>query len=132
MFGTSQGYYQSTDKDQLAGTGQGSGASLAVWVSICILLLIVCKKNAPRNMKYRDPTGELTSDRNADEFVDDARIGFKDDKKTLMDIITMLQMLKECTKLWENLVLLRRSIGTIEMLLSNDELALGSARLSKT
>jgi hypothetical protein len=83
-------------------------------------------------MKYRDPTGELTSDRNADEFVDDARIGFKDDKKTLMDIITMLQMLKECTKLWENLVLLRRSIGTIEMLLSNDELALGSARLSKT
>ena len=52
-----------------------------------------------RSMRYIDPTGRITSDRNADEFVDDARIGFKDDKKTLMDIITMLNMLRECAQL---------------------------------
>ena len=53
VYGTSQGYYQSTDQEKLAGTGgQGrrSGASPALWLSLFIVLLILVlayKRNDP-------------------------------------------------------------------------------------
>jgi hypothetical protein len=39
-YGTSTGHYTGSDKEPLAGTGQGSrGESPAIWLSICLVLL---------------------------------------------------------------------------------------------
>ena len=71
-----------------------------------------------RSMRYIDPTGRITSDRNADSFVDGTRKGFNDEKKhqwisSQLDIITMLNMLRECAQLWENLLF--SSVGASEI-----------------
>ena len=95
IYGTSEARYQGTDQEQLlAGTGQGSRASPAVWLSICITLVLAYTKHAPRGMKYSDPTGMVISERYADAFVDDTSLGFNDDPKERMNIIaTMLETL---------------------------------------
>ena len=103
IYGTSEARYQGTDQEQLlAGTGQGSGVSPAVWLSICIPLVLAYTKHAPRGMKYSDPTGMVISERYADAFVDDTSLGFNDDPKERMNIIaTMLETLTKCAQLWE-------------------------------
>ena len=63
VYGTSQGYYQSTDQEKLAGTGvQGrrSGASPALWLSLFIVLLILVLAYK-RNDQYDQKNMRLVS-----------------------------------------------------------------------
>ena len=78
-------------------------------------------------MRYSEPTGRFTSDRNADAFVDDTRIGFNDEKNAPMDAYhhNAEYTQRMSTTLGKSAFLLRRRIVSIEMLLSNDALALG-------
>ena len=59
VYGTSAGHYSSTATEPLAGTGQESGASPAVWLSICAVLLLAYKTHAPKGITFSDPTVAL-------------------------------------------------------------------------
>ena len=72
------------------------------------------KKHAPRGMKYQEPTRSIKSKRNADAFIgEETRMGFNDEKSSLIDILTMLQTLLECPQLWEQLLF--ASGGVLEL-----------------
>ena len=58
VYRTSAGHYSSTATEPLAGTGQ-SGASPAVCLSICAVLLLAYKTQAPKGMTFSDPTVAL-------------------------------------------------------------------------
>ena len=87
-------------KNNLQGQGKGAGHLQLVWLSICITLLLAYTKHAPRGMKYSDPTGMIILERYADAFVDDTTLGFNDEPKEPMDIVTMLETLTKCAQLW--------------------------------
>jgi hypothetical protein len=38
-YGVSDSYYESTETEPLFGTGQGSGASPAIWLGVVVILL---------------------------------------------------------------------------------------------
>ena len=103
-YGTSAGHYSSTATEPLAGTGQGSGASPAVWLSICAALLLAYKTHVPKGITFSDPTETMISSRRyADAFVDDTSIGFND-PNNLMNVPSLIRTLTECAQLcWENL-----------------------------
>lgn len=103
LYGISEGIYQqSTEEEHLAagGTEQGSGASTAVWLSICIALFMAYKKNAPRRMKYQDPTSSIRSGRKKCRRIcwwhENRRV--QRWKSSPTDILTMLQTLTECAQ----------------------------------
>ena len=104
VYGTSAGHYSSTATEPLAGTGQGSGAPPAVWLSICAVLLLAYKTHAPNGITFSDPTETMISPwRYADAFVDDTRIGFNY-PNNLMNVPSLIRTLTECAQLWENLL----------------------------
>ena len=79
VYRTSAGHYSSTATEPLAGTGKGNGASPAVLLSICLILLLAYKTHAPNGITFSDPTETMISSRRyADAFVDDTSIGFND------------------------------------------------------
>ena len=75
MFGISEGFYKSHENKVLFGTGQGSGASPAAWLSISIVLLACLRKLVTRGMRFTAPDNSLTVERHSDAFVDDAQNG---------------------------------------------------------
>jgi len=54
-FGISDGYYQSHEDKVLFGTGQGSGASPAAWLTVSIVLLASLRKLVERGMQFTTP-----------------------------------------------------------------------------
>ncbi len=104
VYGISEDFYQGTEDAPLAGTGQGSGASPAVWLTICIVILAAYCKKAPQGMAFSDPTCTINSTRHADAFVDDTALGINDGTTNPIDLSTMLTILTECAQLWETLL----------------------------
>jgi len=62
----------------LFGTGQGSGASPAIWLTIVVCLLAALTALAPLAMTYTDPWSKIFDTRNADSYVDDTSLGNND------------------------------------------------------
>jgi hypothetical protein len=60
------------------GTGQGSGASPSVWLSLVVILLTALAVLAPLAMSFVDPWEDIHEERNADSFVDDTSNGCND------------------------------------------------------
>ena len=89
-------HYSGTDTQPLAGTGQGSGASPAMWLTICIVIIQAYCKLASKRMKFMGPTGSIASERSVDAFVDDTSIGITDyPKGASLSALTMLQLLEK-------------------------------------
>ena len=68
MHGISEAYYQSSRSYCLFGTGQGSGGSPSIWLSIVVVLLLALMAMAPATMSFIDTWHDFLSERNADSF----------------------------------------------------------------
>jgi hypothetical protein len=64
--GISENFYKVIQQFLLHGTGQGSGASPATWLTIVTCLLSTCTALAPLAMIFMDPWHEIFDEWNAD------------------------------------------------------------------
>jgi hypothetical protein len=76
--GISDSFYHVVQDYLLYGTGQGSGASPLVWLSLVVILLTALMVLAPLAMSFVDPWEDIHEERNADSFVDDTSNGCND------------------------------------------------------
>ena len=102
IYGVSEDAYSGTALEPLFGTGQGSGASPAVWLTLVVLLLNTLERVVPDRISFRSEDGSTIHTRLVDAFVDDTAIGITDDgSKTLSDLIGTLEKVAQT---WEQLL----------------------------
>jgi hypothetical protein len=76
VYGISEDNYEGTPFESMFGTGQGSGASPAAWLSLVVLLMLTLDKLVPERIHFESPT--LRHSLLLDAFVDDTSLGFTD------------------------------------------------------
>ena len=102
--GVSESNYAGTPFAPLFGTGQGSGASPAVWLSLVVLLLHPFDRLVPHRMNLEPISAGQSHSRSSDAFVDDTSVGFtSNDESTYSDLISRLQSVAQT---WEKLLFL--------------------------
>jgi len=113
-FGISTRYIQSTPGSMLFGTGQGSGASPAIWLMISTVLLTALSDLIPRGMYYMSPDQSTVVNRYSDAFVDDTQNGLTDAHlRHSWSVETLLSNLQEMAQTWEKLLF--SSGGALEL-----------------
>lgn len=114
MYGISDGYYRSTKEAMLFGTGQGSGASPAVWLSISVVLLASLHRLIKRGMRFATPSDHIHVERMSDSFVDDTQNGLNDAHlPTPLRLDQLIRNLEHMAQSWERL--LYSSGGALEL-----------------
>jgi hypothetical protein len=79
VHGISEDCYKGTVFEPLFGTGQGSSASPAVWLTLIVILLNTIDRELPDDrMTFIDPLAKKPHSRLADAFVDDTMLGKTD------------------------------------------------------
>ena len=102
MYGISDSNYQGTPFAPLFGTGQGSGASPAVWLTLVVLLLQTFDRLIPHRMNFVPISGAREHNRSSDDFVDDTSVGFtSSDNTSYSDLIERIQTVAQT---WEKLL----------------------------
>jgi hypothetical protein len=102
VYGVSSDSYRGTPFEPLFGTGQGSGASPAVWLSLVVLLLNTLERVIPDRISFRSVDGTIVHKRLVDAFVDDTSIGITDrGSKTLSELTKTLEKVAQT---WEQLL----------------------------
>ncbi|KAI2497422.1 hypothetical protein MHU86_17080 [Fragilaria crotonensis] len=101
IHGISEDTYQGTPFEPLFGTGQGSGASPAVWLTLVVILLNTLDRSVPERTHFSNPQASIQSSRLVDAFVDDTSLGFTDTHSTYEDMIQRLQAISQT---WEHLL----------------------------
>ena len=81
VYGISEENYVGTIFEPLFGTGQGSRASPAVWLTLVLLLLHTLDRLIPDRMNFSAPSGR-THSRLSDAFVNDTSVGFMSSDST--------------------------------------------------
>jgi hypothetical protein len=98
----------------LYGTGQGSGASPLVWLSLVIVLLNSLTILAPLAMLFVDPWEDIFEEQNADSFVDDTSNGCNDGhQEEAMPYKEMIAKAQVMAQIWE--CILYSSGGALEL-----------------
>ncbi|KAI2508454.1 hypothetical protein MHU86_5981 [Fragilaria crotonensis] len=102
-YGVSESNYSGTPFAPLFGTGQGSGASPAVWLSFVVLLLHTFDRIVPHRMHFEPIDGGRSHSRSSDAFVDDTSVGFtsSDDNTSYDELIARLEFVAQS---WEKLL----------------------------
>ena len=97
VHGISAECYQGTVFEPLFGTGQGSGASPAAWLTLIAILLNTIDKELPDDrMTCLDPITKKPHSRLADAFVDDTMLGKLDSGDlSYEDLIGRLQLIAQ-------------------------------------
>ena len=87
----------------LFGTGQGSGASPAVWLYLIVILLQTLDRLIPDWVNFTSVSGDISHSRLADAFVDDTSLSFtsSSDDADINDLITCLEHIAQT---WEQLL----------------------------
>jgi hypothetical protein len=118
VHGVSEATYTGTDMEPLFGTGQGSGASPAVWLSLVVLLLNKLEHLVPEQMVFESPNGCLNHSRLVDAFVDDTSLGLTDPDSNY-SFEKLIQQLRVAAQTWERyfpflgeLLTFRNAVGT--------------------
>ena len=101
IYGISDDTYQGTPFEPLFGTGQGSGASPSVWLSLVVVLLNTLDRLIPERFSFTSPDGNWSNTRLVDAFVDDTSLGFSDSDSDLAHLISRLQSIAQT---WEHLL----------------------------
>jgi hypothetical protein len=106
-YGVSDSYYESTDKEPLFGTGQGSGASPAIWLGVVVILLnaldrISAEENIP-GLEFSDPWNEYSENWRVGAFVDETNQGVMDTSGTLLPS-ELVEHLRHSGQTWERLL----------------------------
>ena len=102
VYGVSEDSYQGIPFAPLFGTGQGSGASPAVWLSLVVILLNTLERIVPERISFRSPDGTLDHRRLVDAFVDDTALGLTDDGS--LPFSTLVTSLERIAQIWEQLL----------------------------
>jgi hypothetical protein len=103
VHGISEDCYKGTVFEPLLGTGQGSGASPAAWLTLISFLLNTIDRELPDDrMTFIDPLTKKPHSRLADAYVDDTMLG-KSDSGDLSydDLIGWLLLIAQT---WERLL----------------------------
>lgn len=79
QYGISEGHYTGTKSEPLFGTGQGSGASPAAWLSLVVLIMNTMDKVIKERVSFKSPDSDLHHQRLIDAFVDDTSLSFTTD-----------------------------------------------------
>ena len=105
IYGISFDNYHGTPFAPLFGTGQGSGASPAVWLTLVVILLQTLDRLIPERINFKSIQGDCKHSRLTDAFVDDTSMGFTStsDNTTLEDLVSSLQKIAQT---WEHLLFL--------------------------
>ena len=102
-YGISDGYYQGQPDAPLFGTGQGSGASPAVWLSLVVIMMNTLDRITRERIRFRAPDDPVRHSRLIDAFVDDTSLAFndKDTPRTKCDMISRMEKIAQN---WENIL----------------------------
>ncbi|KAI2499411.1 hypothetical protein MHU86_15056 [Fragilaria crotonensis] len=100
--GISEDNYRGTAFSPLFGTGQGSGASPSVWLTLVVVLMNTLDRMIPERMEFLSPDSQMSHSRLIDAFVDDTSLGFTD--PGMISLETMIAKLKHMAQTWENLL----------------------------
>jgi hypothetical protein len=105
VFGESAAFMQGTAESPVFGTGQGSGASPAVWLTLSIVLLEALWQSSPRDMHFETPSGTVRVERHLDAFVDNTQNGLNNaglsEPWSFRQLVTSLQTMAQS---WEKLL----------------------------
>ena len=103
--GPSEDNYIGTAVSLLFGSGQGSGASPAVWLSLVVILLQTLDRLIPDQVNFSSLSGDTVHTRLSDAFVNNASLSFtsSSDYSYIDDLITRLEKVAQT---WEHLLYL--------------------------
>jgi hypothetical protein len=102
VYGISAENYSGTVFEPLFGTGQGSGASPAIWLALVVIILNAYDELAADGYSFSDPWNDLTELWKVFAFVDDTLLGFIDTcNRSLPEMIETLEGLAQT---WERLL----------------------------
>jgi hypothetical protein len=107
-YGISEGYYQGKPDAPLFGTGQGSGASPAVWLTLVVIMMNTLDRITRERTRFRAPDDPARHSRLIDAFVDDTSLVFNDTDETNGKGRHDITNGSHRTKLGEHTVLFRR------------------------
>lgn len=102
-FGISNQHYSGEQGKPLFGTGQGSGASPAVWLTLVVILMNTLDRLTRERIRFRSPDSPMRHQRLTDAFVDDTSLAFNDNGHQ-MDYDTMINKMQQIAQNWENLL----------------------------
>lgn len=78
VHGISAENYSGTPFEPLFGTGQGSGASPPVWLSLVVILMNTLDHLIPERMEFQSPDASIKHSCLIDALVDDTSLGLTD------------------------------------------------------
>jgi hypothetical protein len=102
VYGVSEDNYHGTPFEPLFGTGQGSGASPAIWLTLVIILLNTLDRLVPDRITFSPLVGGKQHQRLVDAFVDDTSLGFTSDGHQTYD--ELVERLQNVAQTWEHLL----------------------------
>ena len=102
VYGISESNYVDTIFEPLFGTGQGSGASPSVWLTLVVVLLHTLDRIIPDRMNFSAPSGR-THSQLSDAFVDDTSVGFTS-SDPLVSYEDLIQRLEHIAQSWEHIL----------------------------
>ena len=102
VHGISEDNYHGTPFSPLFGTGQGSGASPAVWLTLVVTLMNTLDRMIPERMQFDSPDTHMRHSRLIDAFVDDTSLGFTDTGYITLE--TMISKLNHMAQTWKKLL----------------------------
>ncbi|KAI2505456.1 hypothetical protein MHU86_8979 [Fragilaria crotonensis] len=102
VHGVSASNYHGTTFEPLFGTGQGSGASPSVWLTLVVVLMNTLDRIIPERMSFQSPNSPERHDRLIDAFVDDTSLGFTD--PGMITLETMIAKLNHIAQTWEKIL----------------------------
>jgi hypothetical protein len=104
-YGISERYIASNGHEFLYGTGQWSGASPSVWLTLSTVLLTALKALTIRDMVFKNPTGTIQAERHSDSFVDDTQNGLNDAfLPKPWSLVELHEHLSHMSQSWEKLL----------------------------
>ena len=106
-YGVSDDHYGSTELEPLFGTGQGSGASPAIWLGVAVILLNALDRISHEDdipgLSFSDPWNELNECWRVGAFVDDTNQGVMD-PAGLRTKDELIETLRQAGQTWEKLL----------------------------
>ena len=107
VYGASSDKYESTDTEPLFGTGQRSGASPAIWLSLVVILLNALDRMSNEEsipgLAFHDPWRVISQAWRVGAFVDDTNQGVMDSSGDLSPS-ELVEQLRQAGQLWEKLL----------------------------
>ena len=102
-YGISEGSYQGSHAEPLFGTGQGSGASPAVWLTLVVVMMNTLERLIRERISFASPDDGYQHNRLIDAFVDDTSLAFNDYYQQ-MPFPEMVKTLENAAQTWQRLL----------------------------